>query len=66
MDNKDFIKKDLAMIVKFDAQIDYSQKPVVEKYYRYITEKGILTTPHGKRYLYLLQCGNAGRYGSLP
>lgn len=55
MDNKDLIKKDLAMILKLDAQIDYSRKGVVEKYYKDIAEKNLLTTPHGKRYVKRLE-----------
>lgn len=50
-DDKDLLRKELAIILKLDAQIDYSQKAIVERYYKDITGKGLLTTPFGKRYM---------------
>ena len=54
-DDKELIRKDLAIILKLDSQIDYSKKDTVEKYYRDITQKELLKTPHGKRYLNRLE-----------
>lgn len=49
-DDKELARKDLAIILKLNTLIDYSQKPVVEKYYRQITQNELLTTPIGKEY----------------
>ena len=48
---KELARKDIERIAKLDAQIDYSQAAVVEQYYKQITQKGILTTPVGKKYM---------------
>lgn len=48
---KELARKDIERIAKLDAQIDYSQVAVVEQYYRQISQKGILTTPIGKKYM---------------
>lgn len=54
-DDKELIRKDLAIILKLDSQIDYSQKMTVEKYYKDIMAKGLLTTPLGQRYMRRLE-----------
>lgn len=54
-DEKELMRKDLAMVLKLDAQIDYSQKVIVEKHYKDITRQGLLTTPYGKRYMRRLE-----------
>lgn len=48
---KELVRKDIERIARLDVQIDYSQAAVVEQYYRQITQKGILTTPAGKKYM---------------
>lgn len=53
--DKELIRKDLAIILKLDAQIDYSQRSIVENYYKDITRKGLLMTPYGKRYMRRLE-----------
>lgn len=54
-DDKELIRKDLTIILKLDSQIDYSQKMIVEKYYKDIMAKGLFTTPLGQRYMRRLE-----------
>ena len=54
-ENKELTKKDLLTIVKLDAQLDYSKKDTVKKYYMQIIQHDLLTTSIGKKYKRRLQ-----------
>ncbi len=54
-DDKEQIKKEMAFILKLDAQIDYSQRETAAKYHKEIEGKGLLTTPIGRRYVKKLE-----------
>lgn len=53
--DKEALKKDLALILKLDAEMDYTRKNLVKKYHDAITQKGLLATPYGQKYLKRLE-----------